>query len=100
LFAASIPCSVKADRMKNGSKTPWWKKTAARKTLATVFAAASAYAAQNYVWSNQFGLRATMGVVTSENVLPSGFYVHVPWAQYTHSYDNHTQKITFNAGCG
>ena len=66
--------------------------------LAAIFGAVvTGYAAQNYVGPEQFALRETFGMVTS-GVLPSGLYLHVPYAQYTHSYQRNTQHIHFNAG--
>jgi hypothetical protein len=72
------------------------KRTAAK--IAGAFAAVTTvYASQNYAGPNQFALRETFGNV-GEKTLPSGMYFHVPFAQYTHSYNKNVQMIEFNAG--
>lgn len=68
-----------------------------RRTAAAAALATMAYAAQNYVQSDQFGLRETLGNITS-GILPPRVYLHVPFFQYTHSYQANTQRIEFNAG--
>jgi regulator of protease activity HflC (stomatin/prohibitin superfamily) len=71
------------------------------KRLGIAFAAAATgYSSYNYVGPDQFAIRETLGSVTSKEALPPGLYFHLPFVQYTHSYQSGVQKISFNAGCG